>query len=94
MAAIRCEAQARHQFRVAIHGGHTLPRVVVIYTHVLVCTAGGCIDPTLVQHNLHGAKERKAMVRYKVVKNSVWSGEMCVLYFEESSLKTKIKGGL
>ena len=50
--AIVGEAQTCDQLRVAKHGGHTLARVVVVHTHILVRTACGRIDATLVQNNL------------------------------------------
>ena len=52
VATIIGEREAGDQLRVAGHGRHQLPGVIVVDGEGLVCARGGAVDPRPVQHHL------------------------------------------
>lgn len=57
MAAVRGELEACNKLGVAVHGRQAVGRVVVVDTHVLVCTAGRSVDTAGVEHHLGRVRE-------------------------------------
>ena len=60
VAAVVGEAQARHQLRVAVHGGHAVARVVVVHGQRLVRARRRHVQAAVVQAQLSGTGKRES----------------------------------